>query len=153
MWKFHPIEYNCLSDCFENSISCNLQCIIVAWKLTFFQNNLISCFSEVVKKRYSQSVPVHSNKYFSDYFQIERNTIVVTVIHLIINPTEFRWVHSQKENRHYDHIPLNWKVIRMKCISLFEIINWFWILQSFLFIIKVYSHINVNCNFARLAHS
>ena len=47
---------------------------------------------------------------FSDYLQIERNMIVVTVFILIMNPTEFRLVHNQKENSHYDHIPINLKV-------------------------------------------
>jgi len=28
-----------------------------------------------------------------------------------MNPTEFRWVHNQKETRHCDHIPLNQKGI------------------------------------------
>ena len=50
-----------------------------------------------------------AEKYFYDYSQIERNTIVVTVFHLIMNPRESRWVPNQKENCHYDHIPFSVK--------------------------------------------
>ena len=39
-----------------------------------------------------------SEECFSNSFQIERNTIVVTVFLLFMNPTEFRLVHNQKEN-------------------------------------------------------
>ena len=38
--------------------------------------------------------------------------IVVTVFYLVMNPTEFHWVHDQKENCHCDLYPLNLKVIR-----------------------------------------
>ena len=37
---------------------------------------------------------------------------LVTVFLLIMNPTEFQYVHNQKENRHYDHLPFNLKDIR-----------------------------------------
>ena len=47
----------------------------------------------------------------SDYFQPERNIIIVTVSLLIMNKYDVRWVHSQKENHHYDHISFNLKVI------------------------------------------
>ena len=40
--------------------------------------------------------------------------IVVTVFLQIMNPTEFRLVHNQKENCHYDHIPFNFKVNRKR---------------------------------------
>ena len=33
--------------------------------------------------------------------------IVVTVFLLIMNQPKFHLVHNQKENYHYDHIPLN----------------------------------------------
>ena len=36
---------------------------------------------------------VYTAKSFSNYFQVDTNTIVVTVFHLIMNPTEFRWVN------------------------------------------------------------
>ena len=39
--------------------------------------------------------------------QIEKNMIVVTVFLLIMNQIKFHLVHNQKENCHYDHIPLN----------------------------------------------
>ena len=45
--------------------------------------------------------------------------IVVTVFLFIIKQTEFPWVHNQMENCHYDHIPINQKVI----IKLFICIN------------------------------
>ena len=39
--------------------------------------------------------------------------IVVIVLFLIMNQTEFRLVHNKKENCHYDHIPpCDFKVIR-----------------------------------------
>ena len=42
------------------------------------------------------SVQLFSEKSFSDSFQIERNTIVVTVFHLIVNPTEVRLVPQHR---------------------------------------------------------
>ena len=61
---------------------------------------------------------VHLEKYYS--FQIERSMVVVTVFLLIINQTEFRWVHNQKDHRHYDHIPFNFKGI----IIFVSVHNW-----------------------------
>ena len=74
---------------------------------------------------------MHSDKSFSYFFHIEReksacnrflepnrsNTTVVTVILLIMNPTEFRWVYKQRENCHYDHIPFNLKGIIKRFLS------------------------------------
>ena len=48
-------------------------------------------------------------EFFSNSFQIEKNTIAVTVFLLIMNETKFRWIHNQKGNCHYDCIPLNLK--------------------------------------------
>ena len=59
----------------------------------------------------SLQATVHSHKQTYDYLQIERNMSVVAVFLLIMNPTEFRLVHSRNENCHYDHIPFNLKVI------------------------------------------
>ena len=56
----------------------------------------------------------HSEKSISDSFQTKRNTIVVTVFLLILNQTEFHWVHNQKKNCHYDRFLLNLKGIRKK---------------------------------------
>ena len=36
----------------------------------------------------------------------------MAVFLVIMNPTEFRLVHNDKKNRHYDHIPFNLKGIR-----------------------------------------
>ena len=40
---------------------------------------------------------LQSEKYFADYFHIERNMIVAAVF-ILINPPEFRLVHNQKKN-------------------------------------------------------
>ena len=52
---------------------------------------------------------LHSENEISVSFQIEMNMIVVTVFLLIMNPTDFRLVHKQKEYSDYDHIHLNFK--------------------------------------------
>ena len=54
---------------------------------------------------------------FSDCFQIWINLIVVTVFLLIMNPSGFRWIHSQKENCHYDHIRWYLKLVRKLFLS------------------------------------
>ena len=51
-------------------------------------------------------------KHIFNYFQMERNKIIVALFFLIMNQTEFRWVHNQKENCHYNHIPFNLRGIR-----------------------------------------
>ena len=44
--------------------------------------------------------------------------IIWTVFLLIMNPTEIRWVHNQKENCPYDHIPFNFKgIVRLFCVN------------------------------------
>ena len=48
---------------------------------------------------------MHTDKYISYYFQIEKNMTVVTDFLLIRNKTEFRLIYNKKENYHYDHIP------------------------------------------------
>ena len=48
-----------------------------------------------------------SMKYIYDYFRAERNMIVVTLFLLIMNQTQLCLVLNQKENCHYDHIPLS----------------------------------------------
>ena len=48
---------------------------------------------------------IHSEKSLTNFFQIERNTIVVTFFRLITNQTDFRLFHNQKESCHYDRIP------------------------------------------------
>ena len=50
--------------------------------------------------------------------EIKRNMIVMTVFLLIMNPTEFRWLHNQKETCRYNHV--SFKLGRI--ISLFLII-------------------------------
>ena len=40
----------------------------------------------------------HTEKYISDFFQIERNMIVETVFLLIMNQIKFQLVRNQKEN-------------------------------------------------------
>ena len=40
-------------------------------------------------------------------FQIKKDTIVVKICLLIMNQTPVRLVHDQKENFHYDRIPVN----------------------------------------------
>ena len=40
-------------------------------------------------------------------YQIERNTILVTVFHSIMNQTNFRLVQNQKENCYSDRIPFS----------------------------------------------
>ena len=44
--------------------------------------------------------------------------IAVTVSHLIMNQVKVRLVHNQKENSHYDHIPLNLSGIGDKILRL-----------------------------------
>ena len=64
----------------------------------------------ILPKLVTKNVSVHSENVFSSHsFQIERNTIVVTVFLLIMNPTEIRLVHNQKENCHYGRIPFSLK--------------------------------------------
>ena len=58
----------------------------------------------------------HSDNPFYNSFQIENNTLVVTVFLLIMNQTDFHLVHNQKKNCHYESIPFNLKRIRKKCI-------------------------------------
>ena len=56
----------------------------------------------------------------SNSFQINRNTIVVTVFLLIMNPTNFRLVNNQKENCNYDRIHINLKRIRKRFLWIFN---------------------------------
>jgi len=44
-------------------------------------------------------------KYSSDAFQIESNTIVMRVFLFIMNPKVFNCIDNQKENCHYVRIP------------------------------------------------
>ena len=49
------------------------------------------------------AIVVHSETYFPNSFQIERNTIVVTVFRLIMNPTDtVRWVPNQAVHGKYN---------------------------------------------------
>ena len=65
------------------------------------------------------SVALRSENWIFDSCQIARNVIVVTVFLLIMNQTEVRLVHNQKENCDYDRIPVNLKGIRNRfiCVS------------------------------------
>ena len=56
-------------------------------------------------------IPIYSEIYICDSFQIEQITIAVTVFHLILNQMDVRLVHIQKKNGHYDHIPFNFQRI------------------------------------------
>ena len=53
---------------------------------------------------------LHADKSNSNFFRIERETIVVTVFLLIMNQRDYRWVHNQKENSHYDRIRFNFRI-------------------------------------------
>ena len=55
---------------------------------------------------------LHSEEYIFISFQIEWNIIVITVFFLILIQMEFHLVQMQKENYHYDHIPLHFKEYR-----------------------------------------
>ena len=55
----------------------------------------------------------------SDFFQIERNIIVVTVFLSIISLTDFYFHPNKNENFHYDHIHFNLNGIRKRFICLF----------------------------------
>ena len=55
---------------------------------------------------------LHSITHFSNFFQIEMNTIVITFLFFIINQTEFRWADNHTEKSHYDLISLNLKGVR-----------------------------------------
>ena len=57
------------------------------------------------------------NVYCSHSCQRERNTIVLRVFLLIMNPTEIRLVRNQRESSHYDRFLLNLKGIRKGVIS------------------------------------
>ena len=61
----------------------------------------------------NKTFPPHSNRgeiFLSDSFsKIKRKKIVVTVFLLIMNQTDLRSVHNQKENCHHDHFPFNLK--------------------------------------------
>ena len=48
-------------------------------------------------------------EYIFACFQIKWNLIVVTVSLFIMNQMDFRLVHNQKENGHYDHFIINLK--------------------------------------------
>ena len=74
------------------------------------------------------SLQYSSGKYISYSFEIESNTILMTVFLLIMNQKDFRLVHNQKENCHYDrYIYINiWKKIRFFFFSVCEL--------SFLFV-------------------
>ena len=52
-----------------------------------------------------------SGESFPNSFEIERNTIVETVVLLIMNTTEVLWVHNQKENCPHDQFPSSLKGI------------------------------------------
>ena len=55
---------------------------------------------------------MYSEGSFPNSFQTERNTVVVTIFLLITNETDFRLIHNQEENSHYDRIPFDLKGIR-----------------------------------------
>ena len=46
-------------------------------------------------------------KKYKIYFQIKK--IELNDHKYDYEPTDFHWVHNQKENSHYDHIPLNFE--------------------------------------------
>ena len=50
------------------------------------------------KRNYKYDLSLCLQKYISDSFQNQRNAIVVTVIPLVMNWTDLRLVHNQKEN-------------------------------------------------------
>ena len=52
-------------------------------------------------------IVAYTQRWISEFFQIESIMIVVPVLLFIVNQTEFCLVHNQKENFRYDHIPLN----------------------------------------------
>ena len=51
----------------------------------------------------------HWQNYYSIYFQIEWDMIVVTVYLSFLNQMDFHLVQNWKENCHHDHIPFNMK--------------------------------------------
>ena len=55
------------------------------------------------------SLMIHKRKYFSVYFQIEWDMVVVTVFLSILNQMEFQLVQYQEENCHHDRIPVDLK--------------------------------------------